>query len=209
VATISQNSNDRQAHDAVIYSPYRQQAGRSMWVIVRATPSSATFTTTLRREVHAIDADLAIWIGPFALTDLMAAMGNYWRLGDNAALFLVFALVALCLASIGLYAVVAHSVNRRTQEIGIRIAIGATARDILTLVFRQGMLPCILGLAIGAVASFAVTPVLETQLVRVSAVDPLSLVAAAAVLLLAAAFGCLLPASRAMRVNPVVALRHD
>jgi putative ABC transport system permease protein len=71
------------------------------------------------------------------------------------------------------------------------------------------MLPCILGLAIGAVASFAVTPVLETQLVRVSAVDPLSLVAAAAVLLLAAAFGCLLPASRAMRVNPVVALRHD
>ena len=120
-----------------------------------------------------------------------------------------FAAVALCLASIGLYAVVAHSVHRRTQEIGIRIAIGASRHDILTLVFRQGMQPSAIGLTIGLVASFAVMPVLETQLVRVSPIDPATLAAAAAVLIVSATLGCLLPAHRAMRVDPVVALRHD
>jgi putative ABC transport system permease protein len=209
VSNVAQNSADRQAHEAVVYRPYRQQPVRAMWVIVRAGVPLGSLATTFQRQVHAIDADLPIWIGPFALRDLVAAMGNYWRLGNNAALFMVFAAVALCLASIGLYAVVANSVHRRTQEIGIRIAIGATAPDILTLVFRQGMLPSAIGLTIGIAASFAVMPVLETQLVRVSPIDPATLVATAAVLIVSATLGCWLPAHRAMRVDPVVALRHD
>ena len=87
-------------------------------------------------------------------------MERFWDSRFYGALFLIFAAIALLLASIGLYTVIAHSVSQRTQEIGIRMAIGATARDILTLVFRQGMLPVGIGLAIGLAASFAVNRLL-------------------------------------------------
>ena len=105
------------------------------------------------------------------MSDLLAAMGNYWRLGADAALFTVFATVALCLAAIGLYAVVAYAMRRRTQEIGVRIAIGVTTSDILTLVFTQGLRPSATGLVIGLAASIALTPVLKSQLVRVSPIN--------------------------------------
>jgi putative ABC transport system permease protein len=209
VSNVAQNSADRQARDPVVYRPYRQQPRRAMWVIVRADAPIGSLAPAFRRQVHGIDADLPIWIGPSALSDLMAAIGNYWRLGENAALFGVFAAVALALASIGLYAVTASSVDRRTKEIGIRIAIGATAQDVLTFVFKQGMLPSAIGLTIGMAVSFAVTPILETQLVRVSPIDPITLLGAAVVLTFAAAVGCAVPAWRAMRVDPIVALRHD
>jgi ABC-type antimicrobial peptide transport system permease subunit len=100
-------------------------------------------------------------------------------------------------------------VSRRTQEIGIRMAIGATARDILKLVFLQGMLPLGIGLAIGLAASLAVNRVLKAELVQVSPSDPITLVVASAVLILSAMLGCLIPARRAMDVDPVVALRHE
>ena len=154
-------------------------------------------------------ADLPIWIGPYTLDERLAGTGNYWSIRNDAALFVVFAAIALLLASIGLYAVVAHSVSQRTQEIGIRIAIGATARDVLALVLAQGLLPMGIGLAVGLAASLAVTPILKSQLVRVSPVDPLTLVVASAVLVLSATLGCLIPARRAVRVDPVVALRHE
>ena len=102
-----------------------------------------------------------------------------------------------------------HSVSRRTQEIGIRLSIGATARDILALVFRQGLLPSAAGLAIGLAAAYVVNRALEAQLVQVSPADPVALVASSAVLALSAVLGCWMPARRAMRVDPVVALRHD
>jgi len=100
-------------------------------------------------------------------------------------------------------------VSQRTQELGIRMAIGATSRDILQLVFRQGMLPLGIGLGIGLVASFAVNRVLKAALVEVSPSDPITLLLASAVLIFAAALGCLIPALRAMRVDPVIALRHE
>jgi putative ABC transport system permease protein len=202
-------SSDWQTHEPLVYRPYDQQPEREMWVIVRAHVPGARLATSFRREMHAIDADVPIWLGPFTLDDRLAGMGNHWIIGSNATLFSVFAAVALLLASIGLYAVVAYSVRRRTQEIGIRIAIGATARDILMLVFKEGMWPLGIGLTIGLAASIAVTPVLKTQLVRVSPVDPLTLVATSVVLILSATLGWLLPACRAMRVDPVVALRND
>ncbi len=89
------------------------------------------------------------------------------------------------------------------------MAIGATARDILKLVFKQGMLPLGIGLIIGLAASLAVNRLLESMLVQVSPADPLTLAAASAVLIVAATLGCLIPARRAMRVDPVVALRHE
>jgi putative ABC transport system permease protein len=206
---ISQNATDWRAHDAVVYRPFSQRPGRAMWVLARADGSLGPFADLLQREVHAIDRGLPVWIGPFALSDLLAAMGNYWRLGANATLLAAFAAIALCLAAIGLYAVVAYAMRRRTQEIGVRIAIGAATSDILRLVFSQGLRPAAAGLALGLAASVALTPVLKSQLVRVSPIDPLTLAASAAILMLATMLGCLVPAWRALRVDPVVTLRHD
>jgi len=100
-------------------------------------------------------------------------------------------------------------VSQRTQEIGVRIAIGATTRDILSLVFRQGMIPLGIGLAIGLSASLAVNRLLESMLVQVSPSDPITLLVASGVLILAAMLGCLIPARRAIRVDPADALRHE
>ena len=99
--------------------------------------------------------------------------------------------------------------SRRTQEIGIRMAIGATAADVRRLVFTQGMVPLGIGLLVGLPASLVIGRVLSFQLVRVSPADPIALAAASVVLVSAAVLGCWIPARRAMRVDPVIALRHE
>jgi ABC-type antimicrobial peptide transport system permease subunit len=136
-------------------------------------------------------------------------MERFWDSRFYGFQFLIFAAIALLLASIGLYSVIAHSVSQRTQEIGVRMAIGGTPHDILKLVVRQGMLPLAVGLTIGLAASFGVNRLLISMLVQVSPADPITLVVASATLILAGTLGCLVPARRAMRVDPVVALRHD
>lgn len=114
----------------------------------------------------------------------------------------------MLLVALGLYSVVACSVNQRTQEIGTRIAVGATRRDVLALVLKRGLPPVALGLTLGLGASVVVNGLLQPQLVRVSAVDPITLAAATVILVLVAVLGSLVPARRAMRVDPIVALRH-
>jgi ABC-type antimicrobial peptide transport system permease subunit len=154
-----------------------------------------------------VDADLPVSQGPVSLEERLAPTYRYR--GFNAGLLLVFAALALLLASIGLYAVIAHAVSQRTQEIGIRLAVGAQARDILGLVFRQAMLALGIGLTVGLAASLAVNRILTAQLVDVSPADPVTFVVASVVLILAAALGCLVPARRAMRVDPLVALKSE
>jgi putative ABC transport system permease protein len=121
----------------------------------------------------------------------------------------VFAVVALVLASIGLYSVTAHSVSQRTQEFGIRLAMGGTSGDILRLVFRQGLRPLAYGLIIGLPLAFAVTRLLRAALAGVSPGDPATFLAAGAVLTLAGVAGCAIPARRAVRVDPAVVLRCE
>jgi putative ABC transport system permease protein len=125
-----------------------------------------------------------------------------WLLG-------IFAGVALLLASIGIYGAVAYSVAQRTTEIGVRMALGAQTRDVLQLVVRQGMAPVVGGLAIGIAATFALSRLIAAQLYQVSAHNPLLLIGAAILLMIAALLACLLPARRATRVNPVQALRAE
>ena len=153
-----------------------------------------------------MDADL-IPSQPQSLTEILAE--SYQYRGISGAMFLLCAVIALLLASIGLYAVIMHSVTQRTQEIGLRIAIGATAGDIRWLVFREGVLTVGLGLAIGVVVSLFVNRLLVSSLVQVSPADPGTYAVVCAVLLLSTALGCWLPARRAMRLDPVVALQQQ
>jgi putative ABC transport system permease protein len=205
VSNIMQGDETRQKFSPVVYLPYRQKPGNAMWVMARTRVAPTSLGAALRHEVQVVDSGLPMF-GPFTLR---GRLERYWDNRFYGSLFLIFAAIALLLASVGLYAVIAHSVSQRTQEIGIRMAIGATARDIRKLVFVQGMVPLAIGLAAGLVASLAVNRLLESVLVQVSPSDPITLVVASAVLILSATLGCLIPARRAMRVDPLVALRHD
>ena len=152
VSNIVQNDANRLDFEPLMYVPYQQQPANSMWVIVRARRARETIANTVRREIQALDFTLPIWLGPFTLDERLAGMGNYWRVGNDAALLLLFAAIGLLLASVGVYGVVAHPVGERTRELGIRIAIGAKASDIRALVLAQGMLPLGVGLTIGVAA---------------------------------------------------------
>ena len=121
----------------------------------------------------------------------------------------VFALTALALAAVGIYAVMSYSVTQRTQEIGTRVALGATKSDILRLVIRQGMGMAALGTAIGLGTGLIAVRSLRSMLYEVTVSDPLTLVLAAVVVLATALIACYLPARRAMRVDPMVALRYE
>jgi ABC-type antimicrobial peptide transport system permease subunit len=159
-----------------------------------------------RQAVQSLDENLPVY-DVHSLDDRIAQK----RLdrGIFVALFTIFAGIALLLASVGLYAVVAHSVSQRTREIGLRMAVGGTARDIVRLVFAQGLRQVVIGLIIGLIAAFGVTRVLRAVLVGVSPSDPVTFLAVAVVLMLAGVLGCAIPARRAIRVDPVVALRCD
>jgi hypothetical protein len=207
VSTIAQVDPLRRENNALVYLPYTQQGRASLWLIARSRVPSGALTKAIQRELQAIDPVLPIQIGPSSIRERLA--DRYQYRGVSGALFVICAGIALLLASIGLYAVIAHSVSQRTQEIGIRMAIGGTARDILALVLRQGLVPVGIGLLIGLGASLALVPLVESTLVQVSPTDPVTFALASLALVLAAVLGCLVPARRAMQVDPVVALRDE
>ena len=204
---IVQNDATRQEIDPVIYVPYHRAPVANMWVIARTRVPPATLVGVFRQKISRIDRELPTALGPFPVADYLA--WNYQYRGISGVLFLGFAAIALLIASIGLYAVVANSVSQRTREIGIRMAIGATRRDILELVLVQGLFPLAFGLAAGLGLSVAVNRIIRAQLVHVSPTDTMTFLIATAALTLAAAFGCWIPARRATRVDPVVALRNE
>jgi len=206
VSNIVQFGRSRPELDDLIYLPYRQKKPAFMNVIVRTRISPAAFGTAIRQGVQALDSDLPISY----YMSLAERLSWVYALNRSlAALFLIFAAIALLLASVGLYAAIAHSVSQRTQEIGIRMALGATWRDIHKLVLSQEMVPVGIGLIIGLAATLAVVPLLRSQLVGVSPFDPITLGVASATLILCAIVGAFIPAHRAKRVDPVAAVRHE
>ena len=208
-SNVVQNVANRQVKDPLVYRPFAQRPAASAWVIARLRTGAPRLATLFRSGIDAIDRDVPIWIGPLSLEALMAAMGNYWMLGTNTAMFAVFAAIALFLASFGIYAVVAYSVSCRTREFGVRQAIGAAPGDILTLVLGETAWPLGAGLSVGIAAALALVPLLRSQLVQVSPDDPTTLIVASLTLILCGVAGCLVPAYRATRVSPAVALRVE
>jgi putative ABC transport system permease protein len=190
----------------VMYFAFHQRSQGGMEIMMRTRVPPATLGHAIRQEVQALDEDIAV---PNLRTLDDSLWLRNWRYRIFGTMFAIFAAIALLLASVGLYAVISHSVSQRTREIGVRMALGALTRDILGLVFRQGLQQMMLGLAVGLSAAFWVARVLGALLVGVTPADPLTFVSVALVLILAGTLGCAIPARRAIRVDPVVALRHQ
>ncbi|MBV8896080.1 MAG: ABC transporter permease [Acidobacteriaceae bacterium] len=193
-------------HEPIIYLPYAQHPERQVFLLSLTRVPPRTLAEALRREVQRLDPNLAVY-------DIQTLEG---RIAEHrvstailAEMFSVFAAIALVLACVGMYAVIAHSVSQRTQEIGIRMAVGGSRRDIVRLVYSQAMQPLFVGMALGLPVALILARVLQTVLVGVSPNDPFALILGFLALFAAGVAGCAIPAWRAVRVDPIVALRYE
>jgi putative ABC transport system permease protein len=175
-------------------------------VVIRSSGDPLALTASVREAVREVDRDLPI-ANIRSMDQIMSSMSGDARF--RTLLLGVFAAVALLLAAIGIYGVIAYSVAQRAREIGIRIAIGAQNRDVLRLVVGQGMKLALLGVGIGIAGALAFMRVLSGMLFNVSATDPLTFVSVSTLLALVALLACYVPARRAMNVDPMVALRCE
>jgi putative ABC transport system permease protein len=188
------------------YRPWAQENFPFLIVAVRSTFKLDAITRQVQSAITKVDPGIAIAVPQMMDTVVAQARGQarlmMWLLG-------IFAGVALLLASIGIYGAVAYSVEQRTGEIGVRMALGAQTADVLRLVVRQGMAPVLLGLTVGMVAALTLGRLLTTQLYEVSPHNPALLATTALTLGVVALLACFLPARRAALVDPVQALRTE
>src|SRR3989442_883774 len=188
------------------YQPLTQDYHPALVVHLRPAGDPMALAGSLQRAVRALDSDLPVYlIQP--LNERLA--GSLSQQRTAATLVGGFGALALLLAAIGLYGAVAYSAAQRTREFGIRIALGAQTPDVLRQVLREGMMLGVLGLAIGLVGAVAITRVLRSQLFGVTPTDPLSFMVVSLLLLMVAVVASLVPAKRATRVDPMVALRSE
>jgi putative ABC transport system permease protein len=200
-AQVSQLGSD---FEMVMYYPYTQRPYLNMRLAVRGVRSTSGIAGPLRAIVHELDPDVPV-VGLATMADVLSRSLTFPRTVTTVLGF--FAGVAMLLAALGLYGVLAFFVAQRSREIGVRIALGASTSSVLKLVLGRGMALVVVGLVTGAAGAFAATRVLRTMLFHVSATDPITFVGVSLVLLLVALAACLVPAWRATRVDPVVAFR--
>jgi predicted permease len=191
----------------VVYVNYRQRPHNAyeFSVVMRTAADPAATLNAARKIVGELDPKIPLRLNTF--TEVVAASLNTRRF--NLVLVGIFAGSALLLAIAGIYGVLAYSVARRTREIGVRIALGATVRNVRGLVLRQAILTSMLGIGIGLVGALALTRTMRSLLFEISNMDPLTYCGVALLLLLVAALAAYVPARRATRVDPIIALRHE
>jgi predicted permease len=194
--------------DPIAYLPFRTDPRGFMNLIARASGDPNSMTPILREEVRAIDADLPLF-GIRTMDDALAQAR--WPFRIFGTMFAIFALIALVLSAVGLYAVTAYAVSQRTQEIGVRMALGAQGNEVAWLFLRRSLIQLGIGLTLGIAGAFGVgTLFSQTQLlIQNKAGDPITIGGIALLLAIVASVACFIPAKRATRLDPLVALRRD
>jgi putative ABC transport system permease protein len=191
--------------DAAYYMPFGQNYGRRMFVVVRSSLGAA-LAPALRRAVQAADPGVTL----NQVESMQETLSRAVALPRfDTVLLAAFAAVALLLAAVGIYGIIAYSVAQRTHEIGVRMALGAGRGSVLGMVIRQGAGMALIGILFGLAGAFALTRLLSNLLFGVSSTDPLTFAAVALGLLAVALFASFIPARRATRISPVVALRYE
>jgi putative ABC transport system permease protein len=192
---------------AQIYIPHAQEASWNfMGLVIRTAGDPAAFANTLRREVQALDKDQPVY-NVRTFDDIV--MNSLGTRRVSMQLFTVFACAALLLAAVGIYGVMAYSVTQRTQEIGIRMALGAQKGDVLRMIVRQGMTLTVIGVGVGLLGAFVLTRVIANLLFGVNAADPATFATVALLLAFVALLACYLPARKAARLDPMKALARE
>ncbi len=189
-----------------VYYPAEQVIARNMYLVIRTSSDPVPMTTALIKEIQEVDPEMPVF-DVYSMDQRL--YDSLARQRFSMFLLSVFAAIALLLAAIGVYGVMAYSVNQRTHEIGIRMALGARPGAILQLVLRQALILAALGVAVGLIGAFAFTRVLSSLLFGVSATDLFTFVITALLLGGIALVASYIPARRAAKVDPMIALRHD
>lgn len=192
--------------ELAVYAPHSQSSLARMFIVMRTAGDPASLTATAQRELQAIDKDQPMYNARTMRQIFNESMAPQ-RL--SSVMFAIFAVVALVLAGIGIYAVVAYSVAQRTHEIGVRLALGAQRGDIFSLVVGQGMKLIAVGVFAGLVGALAVTRTMQSILMGVSPTDFLTFAGVPLFLIFIALLACYIPARRATKVDPMVALRYE
>jgi putative ABC transport system permease protein len=189
-----------------LYSPILQNPNYSMAIFLKTESSPLGLITSLREQVRSVDPNLPLF-GARTMEEVVSDSLAQRRFAMQVVG--LFGVLALLLASIGIYGVMAFSVSQRTREIGIRVALGASRANILRWVMRQGLVLIAIGVATGLIASFALTRLLRNLLFGVAPTDAITYGALAVVLVVVALLACYIPARRATKVDPLVALRYE
>jgi putative ABC transport system permease protein len=205
VGDVKHNSLVDEAGYDFYYAAFQSYAKQTHFV-VRTQGDPMAFATQIQRAIWQVSPDTGVF-NVMPVTRL--STNTIWQSRVWGLLFAIFSAVALVLAAAGIYGVMAYFVTQRTREIGVRIALGAQWSDVIKLILRNGMFLVVLGLTIGLAGAFALTRLMTTLLFEVSPADPITFVAVAVCVIVAALLACYIPARRAAKVDPLIALRYE
>jgi putative ABC transport system permease protein len=204
--TIRQGDVEALEPAAVLYKPSRMSASLGTAMIVRTAGDPRSMIGAVREAAKALDSDQPLF-DVRTLEEFLAR--NRWQYAVFGSIFVILAVLALVLSSVGIYAITSYAVAQRTQELGLRLALGAQASQIAWLILRTGLVQLGIGLALGLAAAYGVSQILKSLVAQISAVDPVTFIGVTALLTLVMLTACLIPARRATRMDPLEALRID